>query len=133
MPFVGGVDIDEQGAKEADEDELVGLDAEVAAVADASDDSENQGERAPSGGDPDPVTFAVGNERDEDGRSGRVELGGIDGEGGRFVQAEPARAKLEESDDEGERDEAGGESGVGVTGMQMIIDVEGAEESRESD
>src|ERR1700675_1130479 len=106
------------------------LEAEVAAVAEESDSGEDESERAPGGGDPGPVTFAVGENDDENGSGGGVQLRGIDGGAGRF-ETQPARAEIEENDDERKGDKAEREAGVEIGRSQEGIDRESTEERGE--
>ena len=114
VPFLSRVDVDEQGARKSGQNEEVRLEAEVAAVAEESDDGESESENSPGYGDPGPMAFAVGEDDDENGRGGGVELGGFDGGAGGF-EAEPAGAEIEESDDERKGNEAGERSWCGDT------------------
>ncbi len=107
VPLARCVDVEKQRAGRAGEDEEAGLKAEIAAPAIVAEDSEKEREGSPRNGDPEAIALAVGEQYEEGGRGGGVEIRGIDRGIRRFIEAEPARAEIEERDNESERDETG--------------------------
>src|SRR5882762_7567369 len=130
VPLLGGVYVDEQGAREPGEDEEVRLEAEIAAAAEESENGEDESEGSPGDGDPGPMTFVVGEDDDENGRGGGVQLRRFNcGAGG--IKAEPAGAEVEEGDEERNGDETKREAGVEIRRCEEGIDIESADECGE--
>src|SRR5689334_21323317 len=104
MPLLGGVNVDEQRAGECGENEEMRLEAEVPTLAEESDNGESERENSPGDGDPGQMAFAVGEDDDQNGGGGCVELRGFDGGAG-GLETEPARAEIEKGNDKREGDE----------------------------
>src|SRR6266481_5985271 len=130
VPLLGGVYVDEQGAHEGSENQDVGLEAEIAAVTEKSNDCEYKSEGAPGDGDPGPMAFVVGKNDDKNGSGGGIQLRGFDGSA-RGFEAEPAGAEIQEGDDERKGDETKREAGVEIRSCEEGIDIRSEEERGE--